>query len=169
MAASFSAGFAGTLITPRDAAYDESRAVWNGIVDRRPAVIARCHETADIIAAVNLARIARAPLAVRGGGHSIPGYSSCDGGVVVDCSAMRRVAVDPDAGTAVAEPGARWSDVDAATAEYGLATTFEPVAMGQTTTLAASQNLIRASGADVGLLYDLWHFVRAGQTAADLG
>ena len=123
LAASFGAGFAGTVLVPGAAGYDEARVVWNGTVETRPAVIARCHTTADIVAAVNLARLAGVPLAIRAGGHSVPGYSSCDGGVVIDLSAMRGVRVDPEARTAVVEPGATWADFDAATAAHGLAST----------------------------------------------
>jgi hypothetical protein len=123
LAASIGAGFGGTIFTPGNAGYDEARIVWNGTVATRPAVIARCHTTADIVAAVNLTRTARVPLAVRAGGHSIAGHSSCDGGVVIDLTAMRGVKVDPDARTAVAGPGATWADFDAAAAEHGLAST----------------------------------------------
>src|SRR5438309_5584724 len=123
LAASFSTGFAGTTLTPHAAGYDEARVVWNGTVETRPAVIARCHSTADIVAAVNLTRTAGVPLAVRAGGHSIPGHSSCEGGVVIDLTAMRGVTVDPEVRTAVVEPGATWADFDAATAEHGLAST----------------------------------------------
>ena len=103
--------------------YDEARVVWNGTVDSRPAVIARCRTTADIVAAVNLARTAGVPLAVRAGGHSVAGFSSCDGGVVIDLTGMRGVPVDPSAGVAVAESGATWAEYDAATAAHGLAST----------------------------------------------
>jgi FAD/FMN-containing dehydrogenase len=123
LAASIGAGFGGTIFTPSNAGYDEARIVWNGTVVTRPAVIARCHTTADIVAAVNLTRTARVPLAVRAGGHSLPGHSSCDEGVVIDLTAMRGVSVDPHARTAVVGPGATWADFDAATAEHGLAST----------------------------------------------
>jgi FAD/FMN-containing dehydrogenase len=120
---SFDAGFAGTTTTPDDPGYDAARAVWNGAIDRRPAVIAHCTSTADVIAAVNLARTAEVPLAVRAGGHSLPGFSSCDGGVVIDLSGMRGVTVQPDRRVAVVQPGATWADFDAATGAYGLAAT----------------------------------------------
>jgi len=123
LTASFGAGFGGTVLTPGAAGYDEARVVWNGTVDSRPALIARCHSTADIVAAVNITRTAGVPLAVRAGGHSVPGYSSCENGVVIDLTAMRAVRVDADAHMAVAEPGATWADYDAATAAHGLAST----------------------------------------------
>ena len=121
--ASFRDGFAGTVVTPTDAGYDGDRAVWNGTVDARPALIAQCHSTDDIVAAVNLVRNADCPFAVRAGGHSVAGLSTCDGGVVIDLSHMRGVTVDADLRTATVEPGATWADFDAATAAHGMAST----------------------------------------------
>ena len=89
--------------------------MWNGAVDDHPAVIAHCRGTDDVVAAVTLAAAARVPLAVRAGGHSVAGFSSCDGGVVVDLAPMRGVAVDPHRRRAVVQPGATWADFDAAT------------------------------------------------------
>jgi FAD/FMN-containing dehydrogenase len=123
LAPSFRAGFAGDVSTPEDPGYDSARALWNGSIDLRPALIARCSSTADVEAAVNLTRSAGVPLAVRGGGHSVAGLSSCDGGVVVDLTALRGVRVDAAARVATVQPGATWADVDAATAAHGLATT----------------------------------------------
>ena len=123
LARSFRAAFDGTVIAPEDERYDAARAVWNGTVDARPALIAQCHATKDIVAAVNLARAAGCSLSVRAGGHSVAGFSMCDGGVVIDLSLMRGVTVDPDARTASVEPGATWADFDAATAAHGLAST----------------------------------------------
>ena len=120
---SFRAGFSGEVTTPADPGYDDTRAVWNGMVDLRPALIARCRTTADVVSAVNLTRDAALPLAVRGGGHSVGGLSSCDGGVVVDLSAMNAVTVDGDRRIAVVGGGATWADLDAAGAGHGLATT----------------------------------------------
>src|SRR3974377_910286 len=91
---SFASSFAGVAIGPDDAEYDQARAIWNGTVDARPALIARCRTVADIVAALNLTRDTGLPFAVRGGGHSLPGDSTCDGGVVIDLSLMRTVAVD---------------------------------------------------------------------------
>jgi FAD/FMN-containing dehydrogenase len=123
LARSFGAAFAGTVITPEDERYDAARAIWNGTVDARPAVIAQCHSVDDIVAAVNLARNAGCPLSVRAGGHSAAGFSVCDDGVVIDLSPMRGVTVDVDSRTAIVEPGATWADFDRATAEHGLAST----------------------------------------------
>jgi hypothetical protein len=120
---SFRAEFAGTIITPQDEGYEAARAVWNGSVDARPALIAQCDSTEHVVAAVNLARGSGCPLSVRGGGHSVAGFSVCDQGVVIDLSRMRRVTVEPDACTATAEPGATWVDFDQATAAHGLAST----------------------------------------------
>ncbi len=119
----FASGFPGAVVTPDDTDYDAARAVWNGSIDARPALIARCRTTDEIVAAVNLTRTAGVPLAVRGGGHSIAGLSTCDDGVVIDLSHMRRVEVDTDKRVATVEPGATWADFDTATAAEGLATT----------------------------------------------
>ncbi len=123
LVASFRDGFAGTVVTPTDAAYEGDRAVWNGTVDARPALIAQCHSTDDIVAAVNLVRNAGCAFAVRAGGHGVAGLSTCDGGVVIDLSHMRGVTVDADLRTATVEPGARWADFDSATAAHGMAST----------------------------------------------
>ena len=119
----FREGFAGITVTPEDPGYDAARALWNVAADGRPAVIARCRTVADVATAVALTRRADVPLAVRGGGHSLPGFSTCNGGVVIDLGAMRAVAVDPDRRVAEVGPGATWHDVDLACAAHGLATT----------------------------------------------
>jgi FAD/FMN-containing dehydrogenase len=113
----------GTLIRPGDAEYDAARAVWNGMIDRHPAMIVRPAGPEDVIVAVNLARESALPLAVRGGGHNAAGLAVCDGGIVIDLSSMRTVEVDPAARTARVQGGATWGDFDAATAAHGLATT----------------------------------------------
>ena len=123
LARSFAAHFAGTAIVPGDEGYEAARAVWNGTVDARPALIAQCQTVEDIVAAVNLTRDAGLPFAVRGGGHSVAGLSTCDRGVVIDLSSMRAVTVDIERGVATAEPGATWGDYDAATGQHGLAST----------------------------------------------
>jgi FAD/FMN-containing dehydrogenase len=116
-------GFRGPLITAEDAHYDEARAVWNGTVDRRPQLIARCTGTADVVAAVRFARDRDLEIAVRGGGHNVAGTAVCDDGIVIDLSAMRAVAVNRDSPTAHVQGGALWGDVDHETQTYGLATT----------------------------------------------
>jgi FAD/FMN-containing dehydrogenase len=113
----------GDLVTPADAGYDEARAIWNGAHDRRPALIARCAGVGDVMRAVEFARSEELLVAVRGGKHSIPGFSTCDDGIVIDLSPMQGVRVDPDARTAVAQPGVTWSGFDHETQAFGLATT----------------------------------------------
>jgi FAD/FMN-containing dehydrogenase len=115
--------FSGELIRPGDEAYDEYRRIHNGMIDKRPALIARCRGAADVSAAVEFARGSGLELSVRGGGHNVAGRAVTDGGVMVDLSAMRRVDVDPVAATARAEGGATWGDVDRATQDHGLAVT----------------------------------------------
>jgi len=116
-------GFLGDLITPRHPEYDAARALWNGTVDRRPRVVARCRVTADVAAAVRFAREHDLEVAVRGGGHNVAGTASCDDGIVIDLSAMRSVSVDLATTTALVQGGALWGDVDHATQAHGLATT----------------------------------------------
>ena len=115
--------FRGSLLQPGDDGYDEARLVWNGIHDRHPALIACCTTPEDVVAAVNFARANELPVAVRGGGHSAPGYATCDDGIVIDLSSMKAIEVDPDARTACAEAGLTWGEFDAATQEHGLAVT----------------------------------------------
>ena len=116
-------GFRGQLITSEHADYDTARAVWNGVVDRRPRLIARCRGTVDVAAAVRFARDQHLEIAVRGGGHNVAGTAVCDDGIVIDLSAMRAVWVDPAERTARVQGGALWSDVDHETQAHGLATT----------------------------------------------
>ena len=118
-----SASFKGELVRPDDPAYDEHRKVWNGSIDRFPAVIARCGGVEDVAAAIGFATSTGLPLAVRGGGHSFPGHSVCDDGIVIDLGPMKGVRVDPEAHTARVQAGALWGDVDQETQEFGLATT----------------------------------------------
>lgn len=113
----------GELIGPHDPGYDEARTIWNGAHDRRPALIARCAGAADVLAAVEFARSENLLVAVRGGGHSIPGFSTCDDGIVIDLSPMRGVRVDPGARTVHAQPGLTWADLDHETQAFGLAVT----------------------------------------------
>jgi FAD binding domain/Berberine and berberine like len=113
----------GEVIAPSDEGYDAARAIWNAMADRRPALILRCAGVADVMLGVQFARSQGLELAVRGGGHSLPGFSSTDGGVVLDLSAMKGIRVDPDAERAVVQPGVTWGDFDHETQAFGLATT----------------------------------------------
>jgi len=116
-------GFAGEVVLPQDAAYEDARRVWNGMVDRRPVVIARCTCTDDVVAALRAARAGGLPVSVRGGGHGVRGYATCDDGVVIDLSPMKDVVVDAEARTVRAGAGLTWADFDAATQQHGLAVT----------------------------------------------
>jgi FAD/FMN-containing dehydrogenase len=117
----FRAAFRGDLIEPGDPSYDDARAVYNGMIDRRPRLIARCVDAADVIAAVNLARETGTLLAVRSGGHNAGGLGVWDDALVVDLSPMNSVHVDAAQGTVRVEGGATWGDVDHATHPFGLA------------------------------------------------
>lgn len=111
----------GEVIRPGDPAYDAARRVWNGMIDRRPAAVARCRGVADVITCVRFAADRDLLLAVRGGGHNVAGFGTCDDGLVLDLSAMRGVRVDPARRVARAEGGATWGDVDRETQVFGLA------------------------------------------------
>ncbi|MGH2389033.1 MAG: FAD-binding oxidoreductase [Chloroflexota bacterium] len=112
----------GELVQPEDASYEQVRQVYNGMIDRRPALIARCVDAADVINAVNFAREHHLTLAVRGGGHNGPGLGTCDDGLVIDLSRMKGIRVDPAERTVRVEGGCVWGDVDHATHPFGLAT-----------------------------------------------
>jgi FAD/FMN-containing dehydrogenase len=112
----------GELVQPGDASYEQARSVYNGMIDRRPALIVRCVDVADVIGAVNFAREHRLTLAVRGGGHSGPGLGTVDDGLVIDLSRMKGIRVDPDNRTVRVEGGCVWGEVDHATHPFGLAT-----------------------------------------------
>lgn len=114
---------AGRVLTPADEAYNEVRKVWNGMVDRKPALIIQCQSAADVIIGVNTAKQFNLPLAIRGGGHNVTGNAVCDDGVMIDLSPMKKVQVDPEQMTAKAQTGATWGDFDKATQVFGLATT----------------------------------------------
>jgi hypothetical protein len=110
--ARFKTNLHGDFIQPGDPRYEEARKVFNGIIEKRPAMIVRCADVADTIAAVNFALETNVPLAVRGGGHGVTGNALCDGGLVIDLSEMKRVQVDPDSRIAHAEGGTTWGDFD---------------------------------------------------------
>jgi len=117
------AGLRGPVIVPGDADYDEARKVWNGMIDRRPAVIARVAGAADVVTCVNLAREHDIVLSVRGGAHNVPGNAVCDDGLVIDFSGMKAIRVDSTERTARAEPGVKWGEFDREVQAFGLATT----------------------------------------------
>jgi hypothetical protein len=121
---SFQQRLRGQLIQPGDADYDAARALYNGMIDKRPRMIARCLNVADVIAAVNFARDEGLLLAIRGGGHNGPGLGSCDNGLVIDLSMMKSVHVDPHSRRVRVEPGCTSGDVDHATHAFGLAVPF---------------------------------------------
>ena len=113
----------GNLVLPKDKAYDETRQLWNQRVDKRPAALVRCASVEDVIHAVHWTRSHGLPLSVRGGGHDFGGRSQCDGGVVIDCSPMRAVFIDPERRTATVQGGATIGDLIVAAQKHGLATT----------------------------------------------
>ena len=117
------ATFGGQLLTPADAGYDEARRVHNGLVDKRPALIARCHGTADIVDAIGLARKLGLKVAVRGGGHNVAGRATIDDGLMIDLAPMKGILVDPKARTAKAQGGVLWRELNRETQLHGLATT----------------------------------------------
>ncbi|PSK95536.1 FAD/FMN-containing dehydrogenase [Haloactinopolyspora alba] len=119
--ANLEAGLRGEVVRPDDAGYDDARSVWNGMIDRRPALVVRCADVADVRSAVAFAREHGLPIAVRGGGHNVSGNAVCDGGVVVDLSALDGVDVDADRRRVRAEGGVTIGALDRATQAYGLA------------------------------------------------
>lgn len=139
----------GQLVRPGDEGYDQARAVHNAMIDRRPALIARCVDAADVIAVVNFARENDLELAVRGGGHSVPGYGTVDDGVVLDLSPMKGILVDPEAQVVTVEGGCTWGDVDHATHAFGLASPAGVVSttgVGGLTLGGGSGHLTRSCG-----------------------
>src|SRR6266480_673209 len=115
-------GFSGQVLEPGQPGYDESRLLFNPVIDRRPAVVARCATTADVAAAVNTARDSGLVVAVRCGGHSFSGLSTCDDGMLIDLRGLKSITVDPQARTARVGGGVLWGEFDAATQEHGLHT-----------------------------------------------
>lgn len=119
----FSAQLRGRVIRPADAEYESARRVWNGMIDKRPALIVRCAGVSDVIAAVTFARDRSLVVAIRGGGHNVAGNAVCDGGMVIDLSEMKGIRVDTASRTVRAEPGLTWGEFDRETQEFALATT----------------------------------------------
>jgi FAD/FMN-containing dehydrogenase len=115
--------FRGALLRPGEEGYDEARRIWNGAIDRRPALIARCVGADDVACAVRFARERDLLVSVRGGGHAVAGHAVCDGGLMIDLSLMKAVRVDPGARSVRAAGGVLWAELDRATQRFGLATT----------------------------------------------
>ncbi len=123
----------GTVLLPGDSAYDEARSIWNGMIDRKPAVIVRCRTEADVMHAVAFARENQFIVSIRGGGHNIAGHAVCDGGVMIDLSQMKKVWIDAPARRARVQPGATLHAFDRAAQVHGLAT---PLGINSTTGVA---------------------------------
>ena len=117
-------GFRGELLRPADPGYEDARRVWNSSISRFPALIARCAGVADVISAVRFARDTGLLMAVRGGGHSFPGLSVCDGGFLIDLSPMKGIRVDPEARTVRAQAGVLLGELDRETQAFGLAVPY---------------------------------------------
>src|SRR5262249_56708731 len=115
--------FGGQLLLPGDAGYEEARRVHNGLIDKRPALIARCRGTADIVDAIALGRKLGLEIAVRGGGHNVPGRATIDDGLMIDLAPMKGILIDPKARTAKAQGGVTWRELNRETQLHGLATT----------------------------------------------
>ncbi len=122
-AAAVGRGFDGQLLAAGDTEYEQYRHIWNGMIDRRPALIARCVTPSDVCKAVRLARAEGLLVSVRGGGHGVAGTAVCDGGLMIDLSAMKDIRVDASSREIVAQPGVLWGEFDRASQAYGLATT----------------------------------------------
>ena len=118
----FAAQLHGGVTRPTDPDYDEVRALYNAMIDKRPALIARCADVDDVVASVNFGREQGLEIAIRCGGHNGPGLGSVDNGLVIDLSGLKTITVDPEAKTAAVGGGCLFGDIDAATHEHGLAT-----------------------------------------------
>ncbi len=119
----FEARLGGRMLRQGDPGYDDARKVWNGMIDKRPGLIARCAGVSDVIDAVRFAREQGMLVSVRGGGHNVSGAAVCDGGLMIDLSPMKGARVDPSAGTALAQPGMTWAELDREAQAFGMATT----------------------------------------------
>ena len=117
------ARFTGSLLAPDEDGYDQARRVHNGLIDKRPALVARCHTTADVVEAVNLGRRQASEIAVRGGGHNVAGRSVTDGGLMIDLAPMKGIRVDQRTWRVWAQPGVTWGEYNQAAGLHGLATT----------------------------------------------
>jgi FAD/FMN-containing dehydrogenase len=121
--AELAAQVSGSILGPQDAGYEAARAVHNGLIDRRPALVVRCRTTYDVVAALAFARGAGREVSIRGGGHNVAGRAVANGGVMIDLAEMKRIAIDPSSATATAEGGVVWAELNEAAAEHGLAVT----------------------------------------------
>ena len=148
-------GFRGRLLHPGDDGYDEARKVFNAMIDRSPALVARCASADDVAAVVKLAGAENLPLSVYGGGHGVTGSAVCDAGLCVDLRGMKGIEVDAAARTIRAEAGLTWGEVDAATQEHGLAVTGGRMCRKQLRNLAGGAFFER-----VDLLEDVHHALR---------
>lgn len=124
----FESNVHGDVITPESDGYDTARSVWNGMIDKRPALIVKCSGVSDVVNAVRFAREHDLVIAVRGGAHNVAGHGTSDGGLLIDLSGMKGVRVDPATKTAHAQAGLTWGEFDDETQAYGLATTGGTVA-----------------------------------------
>jgi FAD/FMN-containing dehydrogenase len=157
---SFGESFEGEFVLPGSADYDGARIVWNGMIDRRPAVVARCATVSDVVRAIRFGREQDLPIAVRSGGHSVGGFSTCDDGIVIDLSRMRGVRVDPSARVARVQGGSLLSQLDAAAQEHGLVC---PVGVVGHTGVAGL-----TLGGGMGRLQRRWGFSVDNMLAVDL-
>jgi FAD/FMN-containing dehydrogenase len=123
LATELSEQVSGPVLGPEDAKYDDARALYNGLIDRRPALIVRCRTQDDVVAALAVARQAGLEVSIRGGGHNVAGRAVTDGGLMIDLAEMKGIAIDPDNATATAEGGVIWGELNAAAGEHGLAVT----------------------------------------------
>ncbi|HKY04072.1 MAG TPA: FAD-binding oxidoreductase, partial [Blastocatellia bacterium] len=157
---SFRGRLRGQSIRPDDEGYDGARTIWNGMVDRYPALIVRCAGVSDVIDSVNFARENNIVVSIRGGGHNIAGNALCEGGLVIDLSRMKSIRVDPISRTARAEPGLTWAEFDHETQAFGLATTGGVVG----TTGVAGLTL----GGGVGWLHSMYGLTADNLLSADV-
>lgn len=119
----FKTSLTGGLLFPNEDGYDAARAVWNGMIDKHPAMIARCANAADVVKAVQFTRQHNLLVSVKGGGHNVAGNAVCDGGLMIDMSGMKGIQIDATMKTVRAEAGLLWSELDLETQKLGLATT----------------------------------------------